>query len=186
MQHFYLTYCSDFRCYHIETAWTWEWGQWRHTPHSSKFHHYWSLDIRGFSVVGSYLFTEMQSVSSTAPALSCWMLSKAVSSTIFLVFGITWPEIEPCSPEPLPNSLHIWPMACKIIYKDVYKTHTHTHTHTHIYIYIHTNTCLYLMRALHTHTHTYIYIHIAYIHGQIPILTYTQEKHCNIHTHMII
>ena len=181
MQHFYLTYCSDFRCYHIETAWTWEWGQWRHTPHSSKFHHYWSLDIRGFSVGGSYLFTEMQSVSSTAPALSCWMLSKAVSSTIFLVFGITWPEIEPCSPEPLPNSLLIWPMACKIIYKDVYKTHTHTH----IYIYIHKH--MLISNACATHTHIYIYIYIShtfmvkYLYWPIH-----KKKHCNIHTHMII
>ena len=35
------------------------------------------------------------------------MLSKAVSSTIFWVFGITGPGIEPRSPEPLANTLLI-------------------------------------------------------------------------------
>ena len=37
--------------------------------------------------------------------LYCWMLSKEVSSTIFKVFGLTWPGIEPRSPRPLANTL---------------------------------------------------------------------------------
>ena len=38
------------------------------------------------------------------------MLSKATSSTIFWVFGMTWPRIEPRSPGPLANTLLIRPM----------------------------------------------------------------------------
>ena len=37
--------------------------------------------------------------------LYCWVLSKEVSSTIFKVFGMTWPRIEPRSPGPLANTL---------------------------------------------------------------------------------
>ena len=48
-----------------------------------------------------------------------WMLSKDVSSTIFKVFGMTWPGIEPGSSESLANT----------IYKYIY--------HLLIYIYHH-------------------------------------------------
>ena len=51
---------------------------------------------------------------STLPlihTLYSWMLSKEVSSTIFKVFGMTWPGIEPGSPGPLANTLLSWPMA---------------------------------------------------------------------------
>ena len=37
--------------------------------------------------------------------LYCWVLSKEVSSTIFKVFGMTRPGIEPRSPGPLVNTL---------------------------------------------------------------------------------
>ena len=36
--------------------------------------------------------------------LSCWVLSKEVSSTIFKVFGMKRPGIEPWSPGPLANT----------------------------------------------------------------------------------
>ena len=39
------------------------------------------------------------------------MLSKAASSTIFWVFGMTWPGMEPWSPGPLANTLLIRPVA---------------------------------------------------------------------------
>ena len=39
------------------------------------------------------------------------MLSKAASSTIFWIFGMTWPGIELRSPGPLANTLLIRPMA---------------------------------------------------------------------------
>ena len=55
------------------------------------------------------------------------MLSKVVSSSIFKVFGMTRPGIEPRSPGPLANTLTAGPNT---------HTHTHTHIHTHIYIYI--------------------------------------------------
>ena len=42
--------------------------------------------------------------------LECWVLSKAASSTIFWVFGMTWPGVEPWSPRPLANTLLIRPM----------------------------------------------------------------------------
>ena len=43
--------------------------------------------------------------------LKCWVSSKAASSTIFWVFGMTLPGIEPQSPGPLANTLLIRPMA---------------------------------------------------------------------------
>ena len=46
------------------------------------------------------------------------MLSKVVSSTIFWVFGMTWPDIEPKSPRPLANILTIMPMSGRI---DIHK-----------------------------------------------------------------
>ena len=45
---------------------------------------------------------------STLPlihTLYCWVLSKEASSTIFKVFGMTQPRIEPKSPRPLANTL---------------------------------------------------------------------------------
>ena len=48
---------------------------------------------------------------STLPlihTLYCWVLSKEVSSTIFKVFGMTRPGIEPRSTGPLANHVEIW------------------------------------------------------------------------------
>ena len=50
---------------------------------------------------------------STLPlirTLYCWVLSKEVSSTIFKVFGMTWPGIESRSPGPLANIQPTRPM----------------------------------------------------------------------------
>ena len=50
---------------------------------------------------------------STLPlihTIRCWVLGKEASSTIFIVFGMTWPGIEPQSPESLANTLTIMPM----------------------------------------------------------------------------
>ena len=43
------------------------------------------------------------------------MLSKEASSTIFWVFGMSWPGIEVSSPRPLANTLAIRPIYCAII-----------------------------------------------------------------------
>ncbi len=53
---------------------------------------------------------------STLPlirALYCWVLSKEASSTIFKVFGMTRPGIEPRSPGPLADTLPTRPMSHK-------------------------------------------------------------------------
>ena len=42
-------------------------------------------------------------------SLKYWVLSKEASSTIFGVFGMTQPGIEPKSPKPLANTLTIMP-----------------------------------------------------------------------------
>ena len=49
--------------------------------------------------------------------LYCWVLSKVVSGTIFKVFGMMWPGIEPRSPGPLVNTL---PTRSKIYYTKMY------------------------------------------------------------------
>ena len=46
---------------------------------------------------------------------SCWVLSKQLLSTIFKVFGMMRPWIEPRSPGPLVNTLPTWESACKEI-----------------------------------------------------------------------
>ena len=46
---------------------------------------------------------------SSHKILKCWVLSKEASSTIFWVFGMTWPGIELRSPRPLGNTLTIMP-----------------------------------------------------------------------------
>ena len=54
------------------------------------------------------------------------MLSKVASNTIFLVFGMTWPRIEPRSSRPLTNILLIKPMAINSIITKVWiSTHVH-------------------------------------------------------------
>ena len=58
---------------------------------------------------------------STLPlirTLYCWVLSKELSSTIFKVFGMTWPGIEPRSSRPLVNTLS----TTKIIFKVLFET----------------------------------------------------------------
>ena len=61
------------------------------------------------SLFNSYYSEVLLSLDcSTLPlirTLYCWLLSKKVSNTIFKVFGITRPGIEPRSPGPLTNTV---------------------------------------------------------------------------------
>ena len=50
---------------------------------------------------GRYFFLKHCSILPLIRTLYCWVLSKEVSSTIFKVFGMTRPGIEPRSPGPL-------------------------------------------------------------------------------------
>ena len=40
---------KEIRCYQSRLEWTWEWWQWRGTPHSPKLEHYWNFTIKLFS-----------------------------------------------------------------------------------------------------------------------------------------
>ena len=51
------------------------------------------------------LLSQDRSTLSLIHTLYCWVLSKEVSSTIFKVFSMMWPGIEPRSPGPLANTL---------------------------------------------------------------------------------
>ena len=60
---------------------------------------------------------------STLPLINtlyCWVLIKEVSSTIFKVFGMTWPGIEPRSPGPLVNTLPLKQWAKLVLIGVVY------------------------------------------------------------------
>ena len=60
---------------------------------------------------GRALFPSLDcSILHLIHTLYCWVLSKVVSSTIFKVFGMMWPGIEPSSPRPWVNTLPTWPM----------------------------------------------------------------------------
>ena len=54
---------------------------------------------------GCYSFPWIASTLPLIRTLKCWVLSKEVSSTIFKVFSMTRPGIEPRSPRPLTNTL---------------------------------------------------------------------------------
>ena len=41
------------------SGWTWEWWQWKGTPHSPKLLHYWNLTIRLFGVISRILVGEV-------------------------------------------------------------------------------------------------------------------------------
>ena len=54
------------------------------------------------------------STLSPIRTLYCRVVSKEVSSTMFKVFDMTQPGIEPRSPGPLANALTPWPMTVKV------------------------------------------------------------------------
>ena len=60
---------------------------------------------------GRYSFSWIDPLYPRYVPLYCWVLSQELSSTIFKVFGMTRPEIEPKSPGPLENSLPTRPMS---------------------------------------------------------------------------
>ena len=60
---------------------------------------------------GRYSFSLDCSTLPLMLTLYCWVLSKEVSSTIFKVFGVTRPGIEPRSPGSLANTLPTGPMS---------------------------------------------------------------------------
>ena len=70
------------------------------------------------------------STSPLIPTLLCWVLSKEASSTIFWVFVMNRPRVEPRSPKPLENTL-------PPLYIYIY-----------IYIYIYENWIMYLIIEL--------------------------------------
>ena len=66
-----------------------------------------------FSIATSLRALLLSLDCSTLPlihTLYCWVLNKEVSSTIFKVFGMTRPGIEPWSPGPLANTLPTGPV----------------------------------------------------------------------------
>ena len=62
----------------------------------------------GYTTGGRYSHFQDCSILPLILTLKCWVLSKVASSTIFWVFGMTQPVIEPQSPRPLANTLLIW------------------------------------------------------------------------------
>ena len=63
-----------------------------------------------------YSFPWICSTLSLICTLYCWVLIKEVSSTIFKVFDMTQPGIEPRFPRPLVNTLTLMPMYGFIYY----------------------------------------------------------------------
>ena len=97
------------------------------------------------------------------------MLSKVVSSTIFKVFGMTRPGIEPRSPGPLANTLTAGPMSRSIVFYNltflitIFIADHHTTLAYYAYkskLYFLRNAmmifCSFVKTTTHTHTHKYI------------------------------
>ena len=51
--------------------WTWEWWQWRGTPHSPKLLHYWTLTIRLFNVISRTLIWKVLPLCRDAVGVFC-------------------------------------------------------------------------------------------------------------------
>ena len=64
---------------------------------------------------GRYSFPWIAPFYSWYIPLYCWVLSKEVWSTIFEVFGMTRPGLEPRSPGPLANTLPTRPMSLLLL-----------------------------------------------------------------------
>ena len=90
-------------------------------PKGSLFNSYYTEEL-GRTLLHSLDFSTLPLIHT----LWCWVLSKGTSSTFFLVFGMTWPGIEPQSSRPLVNTLSTWPMSWYI----------------YIYIYIYICVCV--------------------------------------------
>ena len=79
----------------------------RERPEGSLFNSYYYTKVSGRALLLSLDCSTLPSIRT----LYCWVLSKEVSSTIFKVFGISWPGIEPRSPGSLVNTLPTGPMS---------------------------------------------------------------------------
>ena len=98
-----------------------DWNTWKHTkvkfgdhsrgqPEGSLFNSFY-IKVLGRAVLLSLDCSALPLIRT----LYCWVLGKDVSSTIFKVFGMTWPGIEPKSPRPLANTLPTRPNYVQII-----------------------------------------------------------------------
>ena len=99
---------------------------------------------------------------STLPlirTLYCWVLSEVLSSTIFKVFGMMRPGIEPMSPPKLVNSRDTRPLSF---------IHTHTSAQTHTLI----------------ETYWYIYLKERFLHSFLGIHIYIIIDLLTIHTYI--
>ena len=93
------------------------------------------------------------------------MLSKEASSTIFWVFGMSRPGIEPRSPGPLANTLTARPMA-PWLQDQLHSIDTVSSSKWYMHLCIGGKSSDAHDDADDTHTHTYIYIYI-YIYVQL-------------------
>ena len=88
-------------------------------PEGSLFHSYY-IEVQGRAL----LLSPDHSTLILIRTLYCWVLSKAVSSTIFKVFGMTRPGIEPRSAGSLANTLPTRPMSRLKLHKNYKYKHT--------------------------------------------------------------
>ena len=133
------------------------------------------------------------------------MLSKEVSSSIFWVFGMTWPEIEPWSPGPLVNNLsgrlgkNIVLMVRKINNTErllnlalfLIRKLLNTHIFNSVFVFskIRSKQSHYPLFKLFLKTNTIYYLHLIFaIYKLISICWLNneirkKEKHSHAHTH---
>ena len=100
-------------------------------PEGSLFNSY-NTKVQGRALLHSLDFSTLPLIFT----LECWVLSKAASSTMFLVFGMLRPRIEPRSSGLLANTLLIRPMTP---FFDIY---------IYIYIYILSSTDCFVVSQL--------------------------------------
>ena len=96
------------------------------------------------------MYVHIVKLATIVEGLYCWVLSKEVSSTIFKVFGMTRPRIEPKSPKPLVNTLPTRPMSwlCNYICLRMGVC---------VYIYIYIYVCVCVCVCVYIYVFIYIY-----------------------------
>ena len=140
----------------------------RGRPEGSLFNSYYT-EVWGRALLQSLDYSTLPLIDT----LYCWVLSKEASSTIFKVFGMTRPGIEPRFPGPLANTLPTRPRSCRCIILKVICCKTGYITRPKIRYNIHwiLRYVIYFIRCHYTLDNT--------LHNRLPVTT-NNMFHCTL------
>ena len=143
------------RCFHSKPEWTWEWWQWRGTPHSLKLQHYWSLTIRIFSVTTrtlnrGVLLPCRDTVGvfynhSRLGYIEFAIQKSSINFDVKLSIQIMPPSIESKWSNIKLKSVTIYSWVCVYTYTHLYVIYIYIYIHIYLSIYIY----IYIYLSMH-------------------------------------